>query len=125
MKDVADKFGNMTKIGIDKRFRANLIRLRMAAGLDQNGLAKRSGVSHIAQIESGARPIGKNVMTKLAKALDVDISEFFTPDNKVTALRDSKLMLLELFTSLSPSGQRLIEEMVVSMLKYEKTGKIF
>jgi transcriptional regulator with XRE-family HTH domain len=115
----------VTKNDIDSRFRQNLIRLRQKAGLSQKDLAKYSGVTHIAQIESGARAAGNSVMNKLANTLDVDISEFFRPDEEVVEKQAPSETLMELFLSCSPEGQRAILLMVKIFLEYERKTKIF
>lgn len=110
----------MTQIGIDKRIRANLIRLRLAKGLEQNALAELSGVSHIAQLESGARGAGKKVLLKLALALHVDYAEFYKPVERMSDVENNALnILVELYNACSPIGKRLIEEMVFAVVRYE------
>jgi transcriptional regulator with XRE-family HTH domain len=115
----------MDKISIDRRIRANLIRLRLRAGLDQNALARKSGVTHIAQIESGHRSAGKEVLSKLADVLGVDIYEFFLPENIRTVKDDSEKVFLELLSSCSTEGRKIIMDTLITVLKYEKKGKNF
>jgi transcriptional regulator with XRE-family HTH domain len=65
---------------LDRRFSANLSRLREQAGLTQAQLAKKAGWktgSYISQIEGGVRGAGQKAVDTLAKALGVDMSEFF------------------------------------------------
>lgn len=114
----------MSNIGIEKRIRTNLKRLRLGANLDKNGLARRSGVTHVAQIESGARAVGRNTLVKLAMALGCDISEFYLPV-ELTWGRDMRHMLIELYTAASPTGRKLIEEVSLAVARYENSKKNF
>lgn len=102
-----------------------MIRLRLKAGFDQNCLARKSGVSHIAQIESGARPAGKEVLEKLAAALGVDTYEFFLPEDLRTVRNDVERLFLDLVAACTQDGQKFIMNMVLAFLKYEKQGKNF
>lgn len=110
----------VTKQDIDYRVRYNLIRLRQEAGLSQGDLSKWSGVSHISQIENGTITVGKNIVAKLANALDVDVSEFFQPEDGFIEKMDMLSALSRLFREFSPRGQRLILRMVKSFYEYEK-----
>lgn len=82
---------------LDRRFSANLSRLREQAGLTQAQLAKKAGWktgSYISQIEGGVRGAGQKAVDALAKALGVDMSEFFVrpperdgfPGNRIVPL---------------------------------------
>lgn len=110
----------ITKEDIDKRFRYNLIRLRQEAGLTQGDLAKWSGVSHISQIESGTLSIGKHVIVRLANALDVDILEFFQPEEGFLEKMDMLSVLSRIFRECSPKGQRLVLKLVRTFWEYER-----
>lgn len=63
-------------------FGERLRELREKAGLSQYALAKRSGVTAqgIANLERGSDPTWATVL-KLARALDVDVSEFDTGED--------------------------------------------
>lgn len=110
----------VTKEDIDSRCRYNLVRLRQEAGLSQGDLAKWSGVSHISQLENGTISIGKNVIVRLANALDVDILEFFQPEDGPLEKLDMLTRISKLFRDCSPRGQRLVLRMVKSFLEYER-----
>ena len=82
---------------LDRRFSANLSRLREQAGLTQAQLAKKAGWktgSYISQIEGGVRGAGQKAVDALAKALGIDMSEFFVrppekdgfPGNRIVSL---------------------------------------
>ena len=66
----------------------NLKRARKALGLTQTELAEKSGVSrgHLSQIEAGRKPnVGPIVLTKLAKALNVEIEYLMDYEDPVVA----------------------------------------
>lgn len=82
---------------LDRRFSANLSRLREQAGLTQAQLAEKAGWktgSYISQIEGGVRGAGQKAVDALARALGVDLAEFFLrppakdgyPGNRVVPL---------------------------------------
>lgn len=101
---------------IEKRIRTNLVRLRESVNLDQNSLAKKAKVSHLAQIEAGSRAAGKKTLVKLALALGVDLVEFFRAS--ADGQRESAwAMLHDLYVECGPRAQRLIEEVVMSIAK--------
>jgi len=112
----------VTKEDIDSRFRYNLIRLRLAAGLSQTDLARWSGVPHVAQLENGTVMAGKSVMIKLAGALDVDFSEFYRPTG---AENRGEEALLKKFRRCTPQGQQAILKLINVLVEYEKSAKIF
>lgn len=105
-----------TKKDIDERFRSNLVRLRHLRGITQAELADLSGVHNLGQIESGAKPAGKEAMAKLATALDVDISEFYRPimDDLLKAERN----LLQLFGSLPSAGRWFIVDVLRAFVRF-------
>lgn len=61
-------------------FGQRLKELRLARGLNQEDLAAQAGVdrTYISQAERGVRNPTLGTMTKLAKALDVDVTELLT-----------------------------------------------
>ncbi len=60
-----------------KRMRQALKRLRMARGLSQEGLGRKTGLSRefIARLETGKHDPSLTTLTKLAKALKVKVAE--------------------------------------------------
>ena len=60
----------------------NARRLRTAAGLTQDGLAERTGLStaYISEIERGQANPSAVVMAELAQALGVDIRDLLKPE---------------------------------------------
>ena len=114
----------MAQIRMDKRIRANLIRLRTEACLDQNCLTKKSGVAHIAQIESGARPAGKNTIVKLADALGVDIVEFFRPESWRTGRRLEDKLFTDMHSACSPECRQYLKELLTFILSKDISKKI-
>jgi transcriptional regulator with XRE-family HTH domain len=54
--------------------------LRLARGLTQEALAEASGLHprYVSDVERGRRNVGFINLERLAKALDVDLSEFMT-----------------------------------------------
>ncbi len=68
-----------------------LKRLRRLRGLTQQELAERSGVSQytITEIETGRREPRPSTLRKLARALDVEVSDFFEGSEGPKALAPS------------------------------------
>ncbi len=62
-----------------KKFGKNLKRLRLKKGISQESLALSANLdrTYIPSIEKGERNVSITVVEKLAKALNVNISEFF------------------------------------------------
>jgi len=62
-----------------KRVGVNLQRLRRDKGLSQEELAHRADVhqTYLSGVEGGKRNASINVLERIAKALSVDIEEFF------------------------------------------------
>jgi transcriptional regulator with XRE-family HTH domain len=62
-----------------KKFGKNLKRLRLKKGISQESLALSANLdrTYIPSIEKGERNVSITVAEKLAKALNVNISEFF------------------------------------------------
>ena len=60
-------------------FCANVTRLRKAAGITQLALAKKAGITHnfINDIENQKKWVSSETLDKLAKALEVDLYQFF------------------------------------------------
>jgi transcriptional regulator with XRE-family HTH domain len=65
--------------GLSKRLAARLKQLRELRGLTQQGLAKKSGVSHgyLARLEIAMHDPSLSTLAKLAKALRCKVSELF------------------------------------------------
>lgn len=65
---------------IKKKFGDKVKQLRLTRGLSQEGLANEAGLdrTYIPGIEKGERNVSITVIEKLAIALKVDISEFFS-----------------------------------------------
>ncbi|MDD2319135.1 MAG: helix-turn-helix transcriptional regulator [Geobacteraceae bacterium] len=110
----------VTKEDIDNRIRYNLTRLRMEAGLSQDDLARWSGVKHVSRVEAGTVSVSKNTVARLANALDVDISEFYQPEESFLNKLDALSTLSKLFRECTPKGQRLVLRFVSSFQEYEK-----
>lgn len=110
------QFKNNRLCDIDKRIRNNLIRLRTARNLSQRCLANLSGIKHIGQIESGHSHVGKQVVLKLAQALDVDPVEFFAPEKPE---RDTLGEIIVTCAGMSDDAQRLILDMAKMVATYE------
>ena len=66
----------------DKRFGNTVVRLRRAKGISQEELAFRSGIhrSYIGVIERGEKSPSIDTITKVAKGLDMSISELFAAE---------------------------------------------
>lgn len=113
----------MSESDIDKRIRANLIRLRLKAGMSQKVLAREAGVSHVDKIESGTRSAGKVALTKLAKALDVDVGEFFVSDEWRIGRRLEDNLFADMYTECSPKCRRIIKDLITFILLNEVPKK--
>lgn len=61
-----------------------LRQLRKAAGLTQEQLAARAGISrsHLAEIETGAQPANTRRLAALAKALEVQVEDLFVENDQ-------------------------------------------
>jgi transcriptional regulator with XRE-family HTH domain len=108
-------FKNSILCDIDKRIRDNIFRLRSLKNLSQRQLGIMSGVAHIGQIEAGHACAGKHVVCKLAKALNVDPSEFYVPE----CTADTVAEIARVCSTLSKDGQAHILEMVKSLAVLE------
>ena len=82
-----------------KRLAANLLKIRTSRGLSQRELAERVGVSpsQVSHWENGDTPVfvGADNLSKLADALDVDVSDLFAeptgkPAAQTAAVKPSK-----------------------------------
>jgi transcriptional regulator with XRE-family HTH domain len=101
---------------IDARLRDNLVRIRKAAGLSQSRLAELSGIRHIGQIEAGSAGMGKQVVTRLAAALEVDVSEFYQPPAES---RDKTRRLQQASSLLSSAAQGLLFDIIRAIIRFE------
>lgn len=113
----------MYKFVIDRRIRANLIRLRLKAGLGQNVLAKASGVAHVDKLEAGTRTAGKVTLMKLAEALDVDVGEFFVSDDWRIGRRVEDNLFADMHTECSPKCRQIIKDLIAYILVNELPKK--
>lgn len=75
----------MMDINIDDRIRSNLRRIIDSFGIQQNKLAEQAGVhpSVINDILGARRPMGKDTMARICRALKIDVSEFYKTDSEV------------------------------------------
>lgn len=91
-------FGMYNAKQINALIGRNLKRLRVRAGLTQEKLGEMIGVNGvvIAQIESGIRGMGKDLMARLCNVLKVEPVEFFIDDT--TPIPASELEKKALFT---------------------------
>jgi transcriptional regulator with XRE-family HTH domain len=66
-------------MSIAKRFGANLVRCRKAAGLSQDEVSFRAGLhrTEVSQLERGLRLARIDTVAKLAGALDINPGELF------------------------------------------------
>lgn len=67
---------------VKKKFGSKLKKLRLDKKMSQETLAHCADLdrTYIPSIEKGERNVSIEVISKLAKALEVDISEFFTDE---------------------------------------------
>lgn len=114
----------MEKNLIDKRIRANLLRLRLEAGLTQSALAELAGVANVAKIEAGSRTAGKEALQKLAGALNVDVSEFFQNDDWRIGQRADDNLFADLYRDCSPQCRKHIKDLISFILMNERPKKI-
>ena len=108
-------FNKSGKCDIDNRIRSNLVRLRGLKNLSQRQLGHLSGVPYIGQIESGHASVGKDVVSRMAKALQVDISEFYRPEE----VSDTIAEITRACSSLSREAQVHVLDVVKSLAVYE------
>lgn len=64
---------------------------RLKAGLSQNALGKKAGVSqsHISEIESGDKKIGLAIAQKLAQALGCSLTDLLREDEEQNESEDA------------------------------------
>jgi len=101
---------------INYRIRENLQRIRKERGLSMQALGKMSGIPYLSRIESGKKRAGKQVVTRLAEALNVDIAEFYRAPGKPMARAEQ---MLRIFETLTHEGQTLLIEAAKSIAAYE------
>ena len=65
-------------------FSKNLKKIRLIKGLSQESLAEECGLhrTYVSSVERGERNITVDNMERLARALDVDIRELLSPNEK-------------------------------------------
>jgi transcriptional regulator with XRE-family HTH domain len=114
------EFKNFGLCDIDKRIRNNILRLRSLRNLSQRQLGHLSGIAHIGQIESGHASAGKQVVCKLAKALHVDPSELYLPEDQFA---DTVGEIARTCAVLSKDGQGIILNLARDMAAYELRKK--
>lgn len=101
---------------INYRIRENLQRIRKEHGLSIQALGRMTGIPYLSRIEGGKKRAGKQVVTRLAEALNVDIAEFYRSPRKPAARAEH---LLQIFETLSQEGQTLLIEAAKSIAAYE------
>ena len=81
----------------------NIADLRRIRGLTQTELADLVGVSqpHISRVEKGDEGPSLSVFRKIAKALDVELSDLFSEGRSA-----SEKLILEVFRELPPERQQ-------------------
>lgn len=89
---------------IDKLMRINLERLLAASGLKQNRLAELVGVhpSVINDILGDRRPIGKDTLMRLCKALGVGPWEFYIDESTPVVTDNKEREALKIFREAGP-----------------------
>jgi transcriptional regulator with XRE-family HTH domain len=113
------KFKSNRLCDIDKRIRKNIVRLRCLRNLSQRQLGLLSGVGHIGQIESGHAKAAKQVVCKLAEALNIDPSEFYLPESGSDIVAE----IAKACSVLSTDGQALILNLARDLAAYELRKK--
>jgi len=80
-----------------KVFKDSIKSLRETRGMSQTDLDRKAGLynSAISHIETGEYKPKEDVIKKIAKALDVDISEIYGPDGKINRVEMLKMKLEE------------------------------
>lgn len=96
----------MKEIDADKLIKRNLQRLLEKRGMQQNRLAQAIGVvpSVINDILAGRRPMGKDTMQRLCKALDVDLWEFYWTEDTPVISDEKEREALALFREAEALG---------------------
>jgi transcriptional regulator with XRE-family HTH domain len=110
----------LEKSGIDKRISENIKRLRKERGISSAQLGRLCGIPWLSRVESGKKAIGKQGLVKLARCLDVDISEFY---RNIPQNQSRRELLLQVFDVLTAEGQALIIEQAKSLAVYEARMK--
>jgi len=87
--------------------------------LSQRQLGHLSGVPYIGQIESGHASAGKQVVCRMAEALNVDPSEFYMPEEGP----DTVTEIARACSVLSKNGQSIILTLAKEMAIYELRRK--
>jgi len=95
------------------------VRLRCLKKLSQRQLGHLSGVPYIGQIESGHASVGKDVVSRMAKALQVDVSEFYRPEEGSDTITE----ISRACSVLSKEAQAHVLEVVKSLAVYETRVK--
>jgi transcriptional regulator with XRE-family HTH domain len=108
---------NDTSLNIDNRIRTHLKRLRTERKLTQRDLGIIAGVPHVHQIEAGDTPAGKQVVMKLAKALNVDPGEFYRP---IIPVGNHDVNLQRLLNLMTPAGKSHLLRVAKSIVEYER-----
>ena len=76
---------------VTARFGRRVRQLRLARGLTQEELGKAAGLDpkHVGVIERGVKSSSFDAVSRLAKALHVDVHELFLPDGQQVPLATS------------------------------------
>ncbi|MBM4250717.1 MAG: helix-turn-helix transcriptional regulator [Deltaproteobacteria bacterium] len=81
----------MTAIAIRRRVSANIKRCRQRAGLTQEAMASRLGVSlrYVSMLEQNARNLSIESLAKVAGCLEVDIAELVCDEKYLDQAKQS------------------------------------
>lgn len=92
----------------------NIKRLREVKGLSQKEIYTGSGIpqGQYSRIENGKVEPSVSTLEKLAKVLEVSISEFFTTNDTIEEVNLSLLEKVKLIDKLAPDEQQALLKMI-------------
>ena len=104
-----------------QKYVSNLKLLRNQAGITQQELADRTGLtrSRINNYEQGVRKIEKDVAATLADFFNVDLDYFYalTSSPSGPKLRESESVMLEAYRELNSDGQLRVYDYILDLIR--------
>ena len=99
-----------------------ILELRRAAGLSQEELGFRVGVSkmQISGMERGKRELSLGMMRRLAEALDVSPADLLCDEDNPMRLASEERVLLSRYRAADPDQQRNIERVTEALVPFNQ-----
>jgi transcriptional regulator with XRE-family HTH domain len=92
----------------------NLRRLRKLAGISQERLAKLVGTTstRLSAYENGRDGMGKDIMSRICKALNVEYYEFYLTDNTPILKDNKEKYLIHIYRKIQKIDKKIADELI-------------